>query len=248
MKVKSILAALLLIIAGLQTVQAQKIILRFTDKSMLEYDISSLECVEFSQEVEHEWVDLGLPSGTKWATCNVGANSPEEYGDYFAWGETTTKGEYSWGTYKYCQFDDYYLDKKMTKYCASYNDGIKDDLTELQPSDDAATANWGSPWHMPTYTQQEELRENCRRTWTTQNGVNGMLVTGPNGNTIFFPAAGSIWDTERSEVGVVGYYWSSSLHIYDSYNANYQCFGSIFWDSDTSYGRRIGRSVRAVRP
>ena len=248
MKTNSILAALLMMVAASQTVQAQKMILHFTDKSMLEYDISSLEYVEFSEEVEHEWVDLGLTSGTKWATCNVGANSPEGYGDYFAWGEVATKSEFTWETYKYCRFSDDHASRYLIKYCTSGNDGIRDDITELLPEDDAATVNWGSPWHMPTAKQQEELIKECSRTWTTQNGVNGILVTGPNGNTIFLPAAGCFWGKDRAEIGEVGYYWSCSLNIYDSDQAGWQFFNSLIWESNGSYGRRIGRSVRAVRP
>ena len=180
----------------------------------------------------HEWVDLGLPSGTKWATCNVGANSPEEYGDYFAWGETAPKDYYDWSTY---------FDSDYNKY--NNNGG----LTELLPEDDAATKNWGSPWHMPTFEQIEELLDNCTREWTTQGGVNGILVTGPNGSTIFLPAAGYRWHDELGYAGIFGEYWSSSLG--PGYNAYVLVFDSGYWDwSHGSSGHRyLGQSVRAVR-
>ncbi|MBO4723117.1 MAG: hypothetical protein J5629_09355, partial [Muribaculaceae bacterium] len=139
---------------------------------------------------EHTYVDLGLPSGTLWATTNVGANSPEEYGDNFAWGETTPKEVYDWSTYQWCMgsYDTF------TKYCniSSYGyNGFIDNKLELDPEDDAATANWGPEWCMPSQEQIQELYNNCFSEWTTLNGVNGRLFTGPNGASMFMPAAGS---------------------------------------------------------
>jgi len=186
----------------------------------------------------HEWVDLGLPSGTKWATCNVGANSPEEYGDYFAWGETAPKDYYYWSTY----FDTNDNGSTFKKY--NRNGG----LTELQPTDDAATKNWGSPWHMPTFVQMQELLDNCTREWTTQGGVNGILVTGPNGNTIFLPAAGGRWDYELYDSGSNGVYWSSSRGRYDDDGAYDLFFTSGYWSQDGDDYRYYGLSVRAVCP
>ncbi|MBR6129898.1 MAG: hypothetical protein IKQ07_09735, partial [Bacteroidaceae bacterium] len=120
-------------------------------------------------------------------------------------------------------------------------------LTELLPEDDAATKNWGSPWHMPTFEQIEELLDNCTREWTTQGGVNGILVTGPNGSTIFLPAAGYRWHDELGYAGIFGEYWSSSLG--PGYNAYVLVFDSGYWDwSHGSSGHRyLGQSVRAVR-
>ncbi len=132
----------------------------------------------------HEYVDLGLPSGTLWATCNVGANSPEEYGNYFAWGETKPKSDYTWGIYKYCQGSP----DTMTKYCRSRSYGTVDNKTELEPSDDAATANWGGGWQMPSREQFNELFNSSytATTWTTLNGVSGYEITSKsNGNSIF---------------------------------------------------------------
>ena len=169
--------------------------------------IKSFQPVEV---LTHEYVDLGLPSGLLWATCNVGANAPEEYGDYFAWGETQPKDTYNWSTYQYCN-GSY---NTLTKYCnnSSYGyNGFTDNLTTLLPEDDAATANWGGNWRMPTNEEFEELYNNTTVTWTQQNGVNGRLFTASNGNSLFLPAAGYYGGTCLSGAGTDGYYWSSSL-------------------------------------
>jgi len=159
----------------------------------------------------HNWVDLGLPSGTKWATCNVGAATPDGYGDYFAWGETTPKTTYNWSTYRYSN-GGY---TSLTKYCNKENygiDGFTDNLTTLEVSDDAATAKWGAGWRIPTQDEIQELIDNCNLTWTTQNNIKGMLVTSSsNGNSIFLPVAGSRIDNELDDDGIFGNYWSSSL-------------------------------------
>ena len=193
---------------------------------------------------DHEYVDLGLPSGTLWATCNVGATTPEGYGDYFAWGETQPKATYYWSNYKYCNGD---LDQ-LTKYCDNsdygYN-GFTDNLTILQSSDDAATANWGNGWCMPTEAQWWEMFWNTTNTWTTQNGVNGMLFTATNGNSLFLPAAGYRWDGELDYVGSCGRYWSSSLCTGSPYYARH--FDFYIYILMVSYDRRDGHSVRAVR-
>ncbi len=190
----------------------------------------------------HEYIDLGLPSGLKWATCNVGANSPEEYGDYFAWGETEPKEYYDWSTYKYGT--EY---NRLTKYCNdSYygKDGFTDNKTVLDPEDDAATANWGGAWRMPTKAEQDELCNNCTWDWTTQNGVNGHEVTGPNGNSIFLPAAGCTMDGDLSHVGSRGYFWSSSLFIDIPYAAYFVCFDS----DDAICGGDARTILLSVRP
>ena len=135
------------------------------------------------------YVDLGLPSGTLWAYTNIGANVPEDYGNYYAWGETAAKETYDWTTYQYCNGSE----TTLTKYCfdESYGlDGYTDSLTTLEATDDAASVNWGGNWRMPTQDEMQELLDNCTQVWTTQNGVNGRLFTGPNGNSIFLPAAG----------------------------------------------------------
>ena len=194
----------------------------------------------------HEYVDLGLPSGTLWATCNVGANKPEEYGDYFAWGETAPKEIYTWGTYKWCNGTLF----SMTKYCRESENGYEgftDGKGELDLEDDAAYVNWGSSWRMPTMEQEKELVYECTWEWTTHNGVNGRLVTGPNGKTIFLPAAGVRFGSSLNGDGTLARYLSSNLHDEFSFHAYHLYFnsGSIQWDGyDYRYD---GYTVRAVR-
>ena len=187
----------------------------------------------------YEYVDLGL--SVKWATCNVGATKPEEYGDYFAWGETEPKDYYDWSTYKWCNgsYDT------QTKYNTNSSYGTVDNNTTLDLSDDAARANWGGSWRMPTHEEQEELRTQCTWTWTTQNGVNGYTVTGPNGNSIFLPAAGYRYDSSLDYAGSYGRYWSSSLSTDYPYYAYELYFNSDYvgWSNND---RCIGFTVRPV--
>ena len=204
------------------------------------------ECkVEVVMNETHEYVDLCLPSGTLWATCNVGANSPEEYGDYFAWGETEPKSNYTWSTYKYCQGTE----TTMTKYCTNGSYGTIDNKTELEPSDDAATVNWGSEWQMPSEEQLDELYSSSytTTTWTTLNGKYGRKITSmSNGNSIFLPAAGGCGGTSLSDAGSCGDYWSRSLNTSYSSRAYYLYF--LPRDIPTvGPGRYYGRSVRPVR-
>ena len=203
------------------------------------------ECMYAQTYNGHEYVDLGLPSGTLWATCNVGATTPEGYGDYFAWGETKPKSIYNWRTYKYCNGGG----DQLTKYCSTFKygyHGFSDKLTVLQPEDDAATANWGSGWCIPTKKQWEELYKNTDHTWKVWDGVNGMLFRGKNGALLFLPAAGSRWGGDLYNDGAVGYYRSSSLRT---------DYPGSAWDFDFDSGdfdmygsnRYYGISVRAVR-
>ena len=171
----------------------------------------------------HNWVDLGL--SVKWATCNVGANKPEDYGDYYAWGETKTKSEY-------------WVDNSVT-YDKSFSD-IKGDSRY-----DAARANWGGSWRLPTEAELNELKNKCRWKWTTQNGVNGYKVTGPNGNSIFLPAAGYRYGSSLYYAGEYGYYWSSTPDESNTYGAYYLYFTSGLHYVGWSY-RGYGRSVRPV--
>lgn len=210
------------------------------------YYVSKDDKVEFSDDFPfpennnmvngHEYVDLGL--SVKWATCNIGATTPEEYGDYFAWGETSPKSAYHWSTYTLCKGSSYFT---MTKYCiSSYN------KTTLDLADDAAHANWGGSWRMPTKAEQDELCTKCTWTWTSQGGVNGYKVTGPNGNSIFLPASG--YRLDSSLLRHASYYWSSSLKESDSryaYNLGFFSSGRV----GTTYRyRSTGASVRAVCP
>ncbi len=187
----------------------------------------------------HEYVDLGLPSGLKWATCNVGAIKPEEYGDYFAWGETTPKQSYEESNYKWYKKSFFGGAYKITKY--------KDERESLlEYTDDAARVNWGGSWRMPTRAEYDELRNHCTWEWTTLNGIQGCKVTSKkNGNSIFLPAAGYRNDSSLRNAGSFGNYWSSSLSTNFSYNAYYLSFGSgsVDW---IFYKRYDGHSVRPV--
>ena len=184
----------------------------------------------------HEYVDLGLPSGTLWATCNVGATSPEDMGDYFAWGETAPKEIYDMENYKWYNS----ANDKLTKYCTD------DYETELHPEDDAAYVNWGPVWRMPTLEQQQELIERCTWQWVEKNGVYGRLVTGPNGNTLFLPATDYRSENSPSNEGSIGAYWSRTL---DSGHPSGLYFRNFDWKSVYlfSHIRSHGFTVRPVR-
>lgn len=170
------------------------------------------------------YVDLGLPSGTKWATCNVGASSPSDYGDYFAWGEISTKSTYT--------------DESSATYG---KEGIG--YISGNPSMDAARANWGSTWRLPTKSELEELYSKCTWTGMEQGGHNGCRVTGPNGRSIFLPAAGERIGSSLYDQGEEGRYWSSSPH--GSGSAYYLYFYSDGHYLDWYYPYP-GRSVRPV--
>ena len=175
----------------------------------------------------HEYVDLGLPSGVKWATCNVGANKPEEYGYYFAWGETRPKTEYT---------------EENSLTCGKQMSDISGNVNY-----DAATANWGGDWRMPTNYELGELRDECIWTWTMQNGVEGCNVKGPSGNSIFLPAAGYRYGTSLSYDGFDGHYWSSTPYESYSYEAYFLDFGSSYSYQNVGWrGRHSGLPVRPV--
>lgn len=193
----------------------------------------------------HTCCGLDLPSGILWAACNIGAEKPEDYGNYYAWGETTPKENYSWATYKYANGDE----DKLTKYCSNYsygNNGFRDYLTTLKPEDDAAHVNWGGNWRMPTDDEWTELYENCTWTLTAQNGVIGYRVTGKNRNSIFLPAAGFRKGTDLFGASSYGLYWSTSLRK----DYPYWAWNFYFYPNNTSardYNYRyIGLPVRPV--
>ena len=195
----------------------------------------------------HEYVDLGL--SVKWATCNVGATKSEDYGDYFAWGETQPKSTYNRSTYKWYKYNG--SSYPLTKYCTNSDYGPYDGKSTLELADDAARANWGGSWRMPTKEEQDELCDNCKWEWTTQNGVKGYKVTskkkGYTENSIFLPLAGYCDDSSLDEVGRQGHYWSSSLDTGSPSNAYFLYF---YWSgvSRGNYYRYYGRSVRPVCP
>ncbi len=188
----------------------------------------------------HAWVDLGL--SVCWATTNVGASKPGDYGDYYAWGETSTKSTYDWSTYKYCIGSD----DTMTKYCTNSNFGTVDNKTTLEPSDDVAQVKWGGGWRMPSIEELQELKEKCKWEWTQQDGHSGYRVTGPNGNSIFLPAAGYRYDSSLYNAGSYVNYWSRTLYESDPSYARSLYYGSgrIYAGSSRRY---FGYSVRPVR-
>lgn len=196
----------------------------------------------------NKYVDLGLPSGTLWATCNIGARGPEEYGNYFAWGETTIYGKnaYDWSDYKYAAGSF----NSLTKYCTDSNFGTVDNKNVLDVADDVATEKWGSGWRMPTKAQQEELLNGSYTStvWmTTQSGVNGRLVKSKfNGNCIFLPAAGYRDGDSFLSVGDNGGYWSRNLDAEDSASGSSLNFDSSSIISGKS-DRCLGRPVRPVK-
>lgn len=194
--------------------------------------------------LETDYVDLGL--SVKWARCNVGASKPEEYGDYFAWGETTTKDKYTWQNYKWCD-GDY---TKLNKYCTRQEYGQVDNQTTLQLCDDAAYIILGENWRMPNVKECNELVNQCTWTWTTINGINGHIITGPNGNSIFLPATGAITKDGLQNAGESGYYWINSINTTNPYNAN-DIYNSRNNTAVGAYGvnafsRYIGRPIRPV--
>ena len=190
-------------------------------------------------------VDLGLPSGVKWASCNVGAEKPEDDGFFYAWGEVWPKGEYFSTTYKYANGGEY----KLTKYCGRAeqgDNGFTDTKTILEPGDDAARFNWGGNWRMPTYKEWKELVDNCKWTWTQQNGVQGYRVASEvNENSIFLPASGIFSQGSRSSKGSLGIYWSSSLDKdFPKYAYAVRCASNLH--DVISYTRYLGHTVRPV--
>ena len=196
-----------------------------------------------------QWVDLGLPSGLLWADRNVGAESPEDYGNYYAWGETSPKEVYDWSTYAYGN-DPHAL----TKYCkdSEYGlNGFTDNLTVLEASDDAATVNLGGDARTPTYNEWHELMNNTNSTWTTRNGVNGRLLTASNGNSIFLPAASCYSGSSNELAGLNGHYWSSEQSLiyqpFRPYFASEFYFVSNIQGAGPDALRSFGLSVRAVR-
>ena len=195
------------------------------------------EIEEETNEINgHEYVDLGLPSGLLWATCNVGASSPAGYGDYFAWGETTTKTEYNESN---CP--TYGLTNSQLQ-----SQGYIDSNGNLTAQYDAATANWGGDWRMPTYEEQQELLNNCTWTWTAQNGINGYKVSSTvNSNYIFLPAAGYRSGSSLYCAGRYGDYWSSTPYESGSYRAYVLDFDSSNLSIHNFY-RYDGQSVRPV--
>ena len=215
----------------------------------IEFFIENLDSISFTKgtavisgtENGYEYVDLGLPSGLRWATVNVGATNPKYYGNYYAWGEFAPKTTYTWENYTLANGSS----TTLTKYNNSSSYGTVDNKTTLEAADDAATQIWGGNWRMPTIDEWQELIDNCTWTWTTLNGVNGRKVVATNGNSIFLPAAGGRYNDVLNSAGSYGYYWSSSLRTYSPSSA--QC---VYFYSGSRYSyfssRYCGHSVRPV--
>ncbi len=191
----------------------------------------------------HKWIDLGL--SVKWATCNVGANAPWEYGGYYTWGEIKEKDNYYWNSHKWGH-RGYQHSTAIFKYCTNDYYGIVDNKTVLESEDDVASMNWGSNWRMPSQKEFDELLSKCKWKWINQNGVNGHLVIGPNGNHIFLPASGHRINTDILGRDSCGYYWSATLDEYEVYYAL-----GISFNKNEIYGfkhwfRYFGHTVRPV--
>lgn len=179
-------------------------------------------------------VDLGL--SVKWSDINVGASSVKEIGDYYSWGEISTKKNYSWSTYKFGK--DW---GALTKYT------LTDKKFVLDAEDDVAHVKWGGAWRMPTIEEFQELINKCTCTWTIVNGVKGLKVLAPNKNSIFLPAGGSKWNDDSLDIGSVGNYWTSSFSVENAPAAWYIRFGKdegIEWNCD----RNDGFTIRPVQP
>lgn len=238
--------ALLLLAAGIQTAQAQSMMVRTSDGRLVPFGVEEVDSVFFTDANYvggHEYIDLGLPSGTLWASCNVGADTPEAYGELFAWGETTPPpvlDAYGWDTYSLCEGTMRTINK--------YNDN--DHMTWLKPSDDAA-CNWGSMWQMPSKEQFEELinPDYSLLEFVTQNGVVGLKVTSKiNGNAIFLPAAGEYAYNGYEGAGMKGCYWSRTRYAGEPWFAHLLLFQPRFDNIISTYGYRFcGQSVRPVR-
>lgn len=193
-------------------------------------------------EFNSEYVDLGLPSGVMWADRNLGASNPEDYGKYYTWGETQPKKEYSWSTYTWAGGTS----TSLTKYNTRYEYGDVDNLTELELADDAAYVNLGEKWRIPTRADYEELFEYCSWTWTQKNGHNGYLVTGPNRNSIFLPAAGSYGADYIGDISQAGYYWTNALYTNQTDCAWSMAFSETEMGVNYVTGRPVCASIRPV--
>ncbi|MBO5563759.1 MAG: TonB-dependent receptor, partial [Bacteroidales bacterium] len=207
-----------------------------------------------------EAVDLGL--SVKWANTNLGAAASEEYGDFYAWGEvepyySMSKGSrlwkkgkadgYSWTSYKWCMGSL----ETMTKYCTAsdcgYN-GFTDNKTVLDPEDDVAHVKLGGKWRMPTDDEWKELMDNCTWIWTTQNGIKGIRIIGSNGNKIFLPLAGFLYETGHDDAGSYGYYWSSSLDTRFNGRTEYYAWSVFTYDNHVQRGSSFRYCGFPVRP
>lgn len=249
-----VIKTLLIVIASVMHVSdvlAQGIIVYKSDGTMEKISYAAIDSIVSYANDEnkgdepkieiHEAIDLGL--SVKWASCNVGASSPEESGGYYAWGEIEEKTNYDWSTYKWCKgsYDS------LTKYCTNRYYGTVDNKATLDPEDDVAHVKWGGDWRMPTLNEIKELCEKCSWQWTEVNSVSGHKVTGPNGNSIFLPAAGYLNGTEVKSYGSYGIYSSSILDTTGYSNTSVYTldidYGGVQWSFASRF---IGFTVRPV--
>ncbi len=207
--------------------------------------VGAVSCAVMAQttgvESGHDWVDLGLPSGLKWATVNIGAAAPQDDGDYYAWGETAQKTDFRWATYLHGASQN-----ALSKYTQT------DGLMLLAQADDVVSQTWGGAWRMPTKDEWAELKTHCVWTWTDNynaTGVAGYEVASQSGDaSLFLPAAGCRYANRVNEKGVHGYYWSSSLSDVSAYwGSAYQMqFVKAYAKPDWNHTRYYGSSVRGV--
>ena len=235
---KKLLVLSLLIVAGQVAAWGQTVDIHMKDGRVIEYDASGVDYVNFSAAsttpVQHEAVDLGLPSGLKWATCNVGATKPEEAGYYFAWAEVAEKEDYVVTAYKW---------RNPSGTMSKYTDN---NSTVLEPEDDAAHVLWGESWRIPTKLECQELVNKCKRTATTQDGVQGYLFTGPNGNSIFLPICGYKSGKEISDPSK-GYYWTRDLDTGSNTRAQYFYLTDVAAHAPYRFSSRwFGLNIRPV--
>ena len=243
MKRNSLLIAMLFVtlIAG-----AQSINLHMNNGMVVNYNSSEVDYIDFSESSSSpvsytscpdgnhpHLIDLGLPSGTKWACCNVGANSPEQFGGYYAWGETVEKNTYDWSNYILCDGTE------------STCHRIGADIAGTNY--DVAHVKWGDSWVMPSYSQFKELIENCSTEWTSLNGINGYKFTGPNGSSIFLPASGYYGFGDKFFEGSAGLFWSSTYNSSNKDLARYLRFDSGRLTLDYYLSRNSGQPVRAIQ-
>lgn len=252
------IVALLLLTGSMSALMAQGVRV-WNHGKYLEYKEECVDSLVFFEKEEpaggeeqgnvlngHTWQDLGLPSGTLWATTNLGAETPEATGDYFAWGEVESKTKFSQNNYAYNPNAE-----GFTKYVSKQHrelgyDQFYDDLTQLVADDDAAQTLWGKGWGMPTYAQMKELITRCTWEWTQSEGTNGYRVYGPNGQSIFIPAAGCRSASRQIGVGKTASFWLSDLY---APMPNQAC--CLFFNMDTHYmsmsDRYGGQTIRPVR-
>jgi hypothetical protein len=227
---------LITVTAGAQSINVHK-----TDGTVVTYPSSEVLYIDFTSKNKDalscpdgnhpHMIDLGLPGGTKWACCNVGANAPEKNGIYFAWGETQSKSVYDWDNYELCT--------------GAYNCVSLGDISGTKY--DVAKAHWGSPWHMPTKEQAKTLIDNCTCVTTQLNNIEGFKLTGPNGNSIFFPATGCYSGSTLRNEGSYGYYWTSTEDSKNRNQAYYLHFGEGFALWNCFDARIYGYCIRPVR-